>query len=185
MLFEAGVLNRLGSVAAGSTVSDHAADEREREMSIDVALACFEYGEREINLLDTPGEPSFLADAIAALRVADAAVVVINGLNGVEVSTERLWQRADAEGLARLVFVNMLDRERADFFAVLDSLKSAFGPHVVATEIPIGAEHGLRGVIDLIDLKAFAYGGEPRPRAPRRSRSQRSCGRWPRSTARS
>jgi elongation factor G len=165
MLFEAGAVNRLGAVANGSTVSDHAADEQEREMSIDVSLACFEYEGREINLLDTPGEPSFIADAISALRAADAAVVVVNGVAGVEVSTERLWRRADAEGLARLVFVNMLDRERADFFAALDSLKSAFGSHVVATEIPIGAEHELRGVIDLIDLKAFLYEGDGRGNA--------------------
>jgi len=157
ILFEAGAVNRLGSVAAGTTVSDHAEDEQQREMSIDVSLASFEHAERELNLLDTPGEPSFVADAISALRVADSAVVVVNGVNGVEVSTERLWRRADAEGLARLVFVNMLDRERADFFAVLDSLKSAFGPHVVATEIPIGAEHELRGIVDLIDMRAFAY----------------------------
>jgi elongation factor G len=162
MLFEAGTVNRLGDVAGGSTVSDHSPDEQERGMSIDVSLACFEHEDREINLLDTPGEPSFVADAIAALRVADSAVVVVNGVAGVEVSTERLWRRADAEGLARLVFVNMLDRERADFFAALDSLQASFGSHVVATEIPIGAEHELRGVIDLIDLKAFVYEGEGR-----------------------
>jgi len=160
MLFEAGAVNRLGTVAEGSTVSDHEPDEQERQMSINAAVACFEHGGREINLIDTPGEPSFVADAIAALRVADAAVVVVNGVMGVEVHTERLWRRADAEGLARLVFVNMLDRERADFFRVLDSLKAAFGPHVVATEIPIGAEHDVRGVIDLIDGKAFVYEGE-------------------------
>ena len=159
MLFEAGAIARLGAVGEGTTVSDHEPDEREREMSINAALACFEHGGREINLIDTPGEPSFVADAIAALRVADAAVVVVNGVSGVEVHTERLWQRADAEGLARLVFVNMLDRERADFFAVLDSLKEAFGPHVVATEIPIGAEGEVSGVIDLIDRKGFAYEG--------------------------
>jgi elongation factor G len=162
MLFEAGAVNRLGAVDSGTTVSDHAEDEQERAMSIDASLACFEYGDRKINLLDTPGEPSFVADAIASLRVVDAAVVVVNGVNGVEVSTERLWRRADAEGLARLVFVNMLDRERADFFAALDSLKSSFGPHVVATEIPIGAEQELRGVIDLIDMRAFEYDGEGR-----------------------
>jgi elongation factor G len=162
MLFEAGAVNRLGTVEDGTTVSDHAEDERERGMSIDAALASFEYEGREINLIDTPGEPSFVADAIAALRVVDAAVVVVNGVNGVEVSTERLWRRADAEGLARLVFVNMLDRERADFFATIDSLKSSFGPHVVATEIPIGAEHDLRGVIDLIDMRAFLYEGAGR-----------------------
>jgi len=159
MLFEAGAVARLGSVGGGTTVSDHEPDEQEREMSINAAVACFEHGGREINLIDTPGEPSFVADAIAALRVADAAVVVVNGVTGVEVHTERLWQRADAGGLARLIFVNMLDRERADFFRALDSLKAAFGPHVVATEIPIGAEQGVRGVIDLIDQKAFVYEG--------------------------
>ncbi len=162
MLFEAGAANRLGTVADGTTVSDHEVDEQEREMSIDASVASFEYDGRKINLIDTPGEPSFVADAAAALRVADAAVVVVNGVAGVEVHTERLWRRADAEGLARLVFVNMLDRERADFFAALRSLKSAFGPHVVATEIPIGSEHDVRGVIDLIDLKAFVYSGAGR-----------------------
>ena len=85
---------------------------------------------------------------------------------GVEVHTERLWQRADREGLARLVFVNMLDRERADFFRALDSLQAAFGNHVVATEIPIGSEHEVRGVIDLIDMKAFTYEGSGRGNAP-------------------
>jgi elongation factor G len=159
MLFEAGATSRLGTVSEGSTVSDHEPDEQERSMSIDASLACFEHGGREINLIDTPGEPSFVADAVAALRVADAAVVVVNAVMGVEVHTERLWRRADAEGLARLVFVNMLDRERADFFRALESLKASFGPHVVATEIPIGAEHEVRGVVDLIDQKAFVYEG--------------------------
>jgi elongation factor G len=159
MLFEAGAVQRLGAVAEGSTVSDHEPDEQERSLSINASLACFEHGGREINLIDTPGEPSFIADAIAALRVADAAVVVVNAVMGVEVHTERLWRRADAEGLARLVFVNMLDRERADFFAVLDSLKASFGAHVVATEIPIGSEHEVRGVVDLIDQRAFTYDG--------------------------
>ncbi len=162
MLFEAGAVNRLGTVADGSTVSDHEPDEKEREMSIGASLASFEHDGRKINLIDTPGEPSFVADAVAALRVADAAVVVVNGVAGVEVHTERLWRRADDEGLARLVFVNMLDRERADFFAALDSLKKAFGPHVVATEIPIGSEHEVRGVVDLIDMEAFVYEGAGR-----------------------
>jgi elongation factor G len=167
MLFEAGAVNRLGSVADGTTVSDHEPDEQQRGMSIGASLACFEHGDREINLLDTPGEPSFVADAAAALRVADAAVVVVNAVMGVEVHTERLWRRADAERLARLVFVNMLDRERADFFRALDSLKAAFGPHVVATEIPIGDEHEVRGVVDLIDMEAFVYDGAGRGNAER------------------
>jgi elongation factor G len=162
ILFEAGVINRLGRVDDGSTLLDHQPDEQARGMSIDAGLASFEHDGRKINLIDTPGEPSFVADTLAALRVADAAVIVVNGVMGVEVHTERLWQRADAEGLARLVFVNMLDRERADFFRSLEALKEAFGQHVVATEIPIGAEHEVRGVIDLIDMKAFEYEGEGR-----------------------
>src|SRR4029079_4465518 len=134
-------------------------------MSIGASVASFEYSDRRINLIDTPGDPSFVADTLAALRVVDAAVVVINAVMGVEVHTERLWNRADEEGLARLVFVNMLDRERADFFRALESRKSVFGQHVVATEIPIGTEHEVRGIIDLIDMTAFEYDGADRGNA--------------------
>jgi elongation factor G len=165
ILFEAGVVNRLGRVEDGSTVSDGEPDEKEREMSIGASVASFEHSGRKINLIDTPGESSFIADTLASLRVVDSAVVVVNAVMGVEVHTERLWARADEEGLARLVFVNMLDRERADFFRALDSLKDAFGPHVVATEIPIGTEHEVRGVVDLIDMEAFEYEGEGRGNA--------------------
>ena len=149
-------------MADGTTVSDSAPDEKAREMSIASSLASFRWQDRKINLIDTPGEPSFVADALAALRVCEGAVFVVNGVMGVEVGTDRLWQRAAELGLSRSIFVNMLDRERADFFRTLDSLKSAFGQHVVATEIPIGAEHELQGVIDLIDMKAFRYDGTGR-----------------------
>jgi elongation factor G len=162
LLFSAGAVNRLGSVADGTTVSDSAADEKSRAMSISAGLSSFRWDDRKINLIDTPGEPSFVADALAALRVVEGAVFVVNGVMGVEVTTTRLWERASDLGLARIVFVNMLDRERADFFRSLDSLKEAFGPHVVATEIPIGAEHELQGVIDLIDMKAYRYDGAER-----------------------
>jgi elongation factor G len=162
LLFEAGVVNRLGRVEDGTTTSDYEPDEQEREMSIGATVSSFDHDGRKINLIDTPGEPSFIADTVASLRVADAAVVVVNAVMGVEVHTDRLWQRADKEGLARLVFVNMLDRERADFFRALESLQNAFGNHVVATEIPIGTEHEIRGVIDLIDMKAFVAQSEGR-----------------------
>jgi elongation factor G len=165
LLFEAGAINRLGSVADGTTASDWAPDEKARQMSIAASLSSFGWRDRKVNLVDTPGEPSFVADALAALRVCEGAVFVVNGVMGVEVTTDRLWQRADELGLARIIFVNMLDRERADFGRALDSLKSAFGPHVVATEIPIGAEHELTGVIDLIDMKAFRYDGAGRGNA--------------------
>jgi elongation factor G len=165
LLFEAGAINRLGSVADGTTVSDSAPDEKAREMSIGASISSFNWDDRKINLIDTPGEPSFVADTLAALRVCEGAVFVVNGVMGVEVTTDRLWQRAADLGLARLIFVNMLDRERADFFRALESLKNAFGPHVVATEIPIGAEHELEGVVDLIDMKAYRYEGAERGNA--------------------
>jgi elongation factor G len=159
LLFEAGAINRIGSVVEGTTASDTDPDEKARQMSITAAMATFEWQERKVNLIDTPGDSSFISDALGALRVCESAVFVINAVMGVEVHASRLWQRAAELDLARLVFVNMLDRERADFFRTLESLKSAFGQHVVATEIPIGSEHEVRGVIDLVDMKAYEYEG--------------------------
>src|ERR1700760_3801654 len=160
LLFQAGAVNRLGTVVDGTTVSDSDPDEKARQMSISAALSSFQWQERKVNLLDTPGDASFIADALGALRVCESAVFVVNAVMGVEVPTVRLWQRAAELDLARLVFVNMLDRERADFFRTLETLKAAFGPHVVATEIPIGSEHEIRGLIDLVDMKAYEYGAD-------------------------
>jgi elongation factor G len=157
LLFQAGQVNRMGSVTDGTTVSDADPDEKARQMSISAVLSSFEWQDRKVNLLDTPGDSSFIADALGALRVCESAVFVVNAVMGVEVHTTRLWQRAAELDLARLLFVNTLDRERADFFRTLDSLKSAFGQHVVATEIPIGSEHEVSGVIDLVDMKAYEY----------------------------
>jgi elongation factor G len=157
LLFEAAVMGRLGSVADGNTVSDIDPDERARGMSISAALSSFEWSQRKVNLIDTPGEPSFIADALGALQVCESAIFVVNAVMGVEVSTARLWARAAELDIARLLFVNMLDRERADFFRTLEQLKGAFGPHAVATEIPMGSEHELTGVIDLIDMKAYRH----------------------------
>src|SRR6478672_2698454 len=110
LLFEAGVSARLGSVPDGSTVSDADPDEQARQMSISAALSSFQWRDRKINLLDTPGDPSFVADALGALRVCESAVFVVNAVMGVEVSTVRLWERASELDLARMVYVNMLDR---------------------------------------------------------------------------
>jgi elongation factor G len=162
LLFQAGATNRLGSVTEGTTVSDSDADEQARQMSIGASLSSFEWQQRKINLLDTPGDPSFVADALGALRVCESAVFVVNAVMGVEVSATRLWERAEELDIARMVFVNMLDRERADFFRTLEQLKATFGPHAVATEIPVGSEHEVRGVIDLVDMKAYEYEGTTR-----------------------
>ncbi len=162
LLYQAGAINRMGIVAEGTTVSDSEPDERARRMSLSASLASFEWQQRRVNLIDTPGDPSFVADALGALRVCESAIFVVNAVMGVEIQTARLWQRAAELDLARLLFVNMLDRERADFFRTLDALKTAFGPHVVATEIPIGVEHEVSGVIDLIDMRAYRYDGAGR-----------------------
>ncbi len=162
LLFQAGALGRLGVVTEGTSVSDSDPDEQARGMSISASFSTFQWADRKINLLDTPGEASFVADALGALRVCESAVFVVNAVMGVESSTNRLWARAAELDIARMVYVNMLDRERADFFRTLEQLKGAFGPHVVATEIPMGAEHEIRGVIDLIDMQAFEYDGPSR-----------------------
>jgi elongation factor G len=165
LLFQAGAITRLGTVQDGSTTSDAEPDEQARQMSISASLSAFEWQDRKINLLDTPGEPSFVADALGALRVCESAIFVVNAVMGVEVGTQRLWERAAELDIARLVYVNMLDRERADFFRTLDALKAAFGRHVVATEIPIGSEQDVTGLIDLIDMKAYSFDGAGRDNA--------------------
>src|SRR5438270_824662 len=128
LLFQAGAINRLGSVADGSTISDSAPDEKSREMSISSALASFGWQDRKINLIDTPGEPSFVGDAQAAMRVSEGAVFVVNAVMGVEVNTDRLWERAAELEMYRLLFIYLVDRERADSCCSLDSLTSAFVP---------------------------------------------------------
>ncbi len=155
MLFQAGATNRLGVVEQGTTVSDWDEDEQQREMSISDTLCHLEWHERKINLIDTPGEPSFQGDAIAALHVVEGALVTVSGVMGVEVQTTRNWKRAEELDLARVIFVNMLDRERADFFRVLEQLRTHFGTQAVAVHLPIGIEHELSGVVDVLHMTAY------------------------------
>jgi elongation factor G len=155
MLFQAGATNRLGVVEQGSTISDWDEDEQQRQMSIADTLCHLEWEGRKINLIDTPGEPSFQGDAIAALHVVEGALVTVSGVMGVEVQTTRNWNRAEELGLARVIFVNMLDRERADFFRVLEQLRAQFGNQCVAVHLPIGAEHELRGIVDVLHMSSY------------------------------
>ena len=154
LLFEAGVTTRLGTVADGTTVSDHDDDEKRRSMSIAAAVCHATWEGRRLNLIDTPGDPSFQGDALAVLRVVEGVIFEISGVAGVEVSTDRLWRRADELGLPRLIHVNLLDRERADFGAALESLK-ALSEKVIAVSMPMGQEHGYAGVIDLVHMLAY------------------------------
>jgi elongation factor G len=155
MLFQAGAVNRLGTIEQGSTVGDWDEDEQRRRMTISASLCHLEWQGRKINLIDTPGEPSFQGDTIAALRVVEGALIVVSGVMGVEVQTSRVWNRAEDLGLARLFFVNMLDRERADFFRVLNALQASLSPRAVAIHLPIGVEHELNGIVDLLHMKAY------------------------------
>jgi elongation factor G len=119
LLYQAGATNRLGRTEQGSTVSDWDEEEHRREMSLSSSICHLDWQERRINLIDAPGDPGFQGDAIAALRVVEGALFVVSAVMGVEVGTARLWERADEAQLARVVFVNMLDRERADFLRAL------------------------------------------------------------------
>jgi elongation factor G len=155
MLFQAGATNRLGSVEGSSTVSDWDEDEQRRQMSLAASVCHAQWQDRKINLVDTPGDPGFQADTLASLRVVEGALFAVNGVNGVEVQTTRLWERADALGLCRVVFVTMLDRERADFFAALEQLRGQLSDRCVAVQIPIGHEHELKGIVDLFHMRAY------------------------------
>ena len=155
MLFQSGAANRLGVVEQGTTVADWDEDEHKRQMSLAAAVCHAEWQDRKLNLIDAPGDPGFQADSIAALRVVEGALFVLNGVNGVEVQTTRLWDRSEQLGLSRVIFVNMLDRERADFFTVIEQLREQFSKHCVAVQIPIGHEHELKGIVDLFHMRAY------------------------------
>jgi elongation factor G len=166
LLYQAGATNRLGTVEAGSTVSDWDEDEQKRQMSLAATICHLEWQGRKINLIDTPGDAGFQGDAIAALKVVEGALVAVSAVMGVEVQTTRQWQRAEEQGLSRVVFVNMLDRERADFFRALEALRTQLSDKCVAVHIPIGAEHELKGVVDLLHMNAYMDPGGQREGGP-------------------
>src|SRR5262245_17768061 len=155
LLFRAEASNGLGAVEQGTTVSDWDDDEQRRQMSLAAAISHLEWHDRKVNLIDTPGDAGFQGDAIAATRVVEGALVVASAVMGVEVQTSRNWERAKALGLPRIVFVNMLDRERADFFRALEQFRTQLSERCVAVSLPIGAEHELKGVVDLLHMKAY------------------------------
>src|ERR1700740_1677479 len=147
LLFQAGKTNRLGSIEQGTTVSDLDDDEHRRQLSLSGTLTHLEWHDRKINLIDVPGDAGFQADTYAALRVVEGALVVLSGVMGVEVNSTRVWARAEEYELSRVVFVNMLDRERADFFRVLEAARTQLSDRCVAIQLPIGAEHELKGCV--------------------------------------
>jgi elongation factor G len=155
LLFQTGAINRLGTVEGGTTVSDSAEDEHERQLSVSMSLEHTEWQDRKVNLIDVPGDPAFQGELRCAARVVEGALVVASAVMGVEVGTSRAWRLAAELGLARVVFVNMLDRERADFFRTLEALRSLLSTQCVAVHIPIGYEHELTGIVDVLHMCAY------------------------------
>jgi elongation factor G len=162
MLFAAGAVTRLGRVDDGSTTTDFDPDEIKRKISINTSVAYCDWKGHRINLVDTPGYGDFIADARAGLRVVEAAVVVVDAVAGVQVQTEKVWKFATEYNLPRVVVINRLDRERADFFRTFEALGRRLKGRLVALHIPIGEESGFKGFVDLVKMKAVAVaGGKP------------------------
>ena len=154
MLFQAKAIGRLGKVDEGTTTSDYEPEETKRKISINLSLLPFEWNKTKVNLIDSPGYPDFVGEVKASLRAADGAIVVVSAASGVEVGTELVWKYADDRALPRILFVNKIDRENADFFKTVEQLQSKFGRKCVPIQLPIGAESKFEGVVDLISKAA-------------------------------
>ena len=160
MLFLSKATNRIGRISDGSTMLDYAADEIQRQITINLSLAQFEWSGHKINLLDTPGYPDFVGDVHSALRVADAALLVLRANTGVEVGTEVVWEIVKHEKTPVLLVVNMMDKEHADFGAAVRSAHDRLGLNAVPTQLPIGQADKFHGIVDLIENKAFTFQGK-------------------------
>jgi elongation factor G len=157
LLLASGAVGRAGRVEDGTTVSDFEPEEQAHHMSTSLALAALEWKGHKLNVLDCPGYADFVPEALAGLGAADVAVFVVSAVDGVEVQTEALWKAAAEMGLPRLVFINKLDRERADFSRVRQQLHDVFGAGVAPLELPIGSEQAFSGVVDLLTDTAYTY----------------------------
>ena len=186
LLYQTGEVNRLGSIEAGTTVSDSDEDEQKRQLSISLSLTHTSWQGRKLNLVDCPGDPSFQGEARCALRVVEGALVVVSGVMGFEVGTARMKKLAEDLGLARVLVVNMLDRERADFFRTLGQIQEQFSSRCVAVHIPIGAEHELEGIVDVLHMCAYMSPGGEQGVGPRRDSRlvDRACAGVPREAPR-
>jgi elongation factor G len=160
LLFDMGASTRLGRVEDGTTVTDFDADEIERKISLQAALAWGEWRKVRINLIDAPGYANFISEARAALRAADAAIVVVDAVAGVEVQTEKVWAICEEYALPRLLVINRMDRERASFERTLASLRAAFGRGVVPIAMPLAEEKDFTGVAELETDKADVYAAD-------------------------
>lgn len=160
MLFKCGVVDRFGKVDDGTTASDWTPEEKNRKVSISATYLPVLYNDHKINIIDAPGYSDFVGDVRGAMRMADAAVVLVCGASGVEINTKRYWKMADEFDLPKLVFVNKMNRESADFRKVLEDLQNNFGSSVIPLVIPIGSADNFKGVVDILKKKAYIYKDE-------------------------
>src|SRR2546425_11846948 len=157
LLFCAGAVSRFGKVDDGTTVTDFDEEEIARKTSISSALCHLEWERKKFNILDTPGYANFVADARAALRVCDGALLLIHAVAGVQVQTEKTWKYAEEHGCALMFVINVLDRERASFERTLSQIQERFSRAAVPVQIPIGSEQSFRGVVDLVGMRAYTW----------------------------
>jgi elongation factor G len=159
-LFSAGATSRLTRTDEGNTITDFDEEEVARKITISSAIAAVEWGKRKINLIDTPGFNIFINDTKASMVAADSAVIVVDGVAGVEVQTEKVWSFAEEFKLPRAIVINKLDRERSSFERALESVQSVFGRTAIPIQLPLGAERDFSGVVDLVRMKAYTYAAD-------------------------
>jgi elongation factor G len=155
LLFKTGAVNRLGRVEEGSATTDFDPDEVKRHMSVSLALAPLEWQDNKINLVDTPGYADFFGEVAEAARIADGAVVLLDAVSGVQVGTDAVWKKLDELETPRLIFVNKMNRENADFQRTVGQLRERYGKRIVTLTVPVGSEHDFRGVVELVSRKVY------------------------------
>src|SRR5512135_2144669 len=160
VLYYTGITHKIGEVHDGTATMDWMVQEQERGITITSAATTAFWGDHRINIIDTPGHVDFTVEVERSLRVLDGAVVVFDGVAGVEPQSETVWRQADRYGVPRFCFINKLDRTGADFWRGIDSIKDRLGANPVPVQIPIGSEDKFKGVIDLINMKAITYGDD-------------------------
>ncbi|MDH4299617.1 MAG: elongation factor G [Dehalococcoidia bacterium] len=177
MLFTSGTIQRLGSVADGTTTSDYDPLEVERRMGINLSLLPVQWQEMKLNIIDTPGYADFIGEARSGLRVAEGAIIVICAASGVEVGTEQMWSDTEKRNLPRLIFVNKMDRDNADFLSILKGIQSKLSPRCVPVQLPIGSQKDFQGIIDLVTMKAYIGADSQEAEIPSALREQAEASR--------
>jgi len=155
MLFTAGAITRLGKVDDGTTTSDYDPGEIKRKISLNLTTLPFQWKEAKLNLIDTPGYSDFVGEVKAAMRVSEGAIIVICAASGVEVGTEQMWGYSEEANLPRLIFINKMERENADFYRTVDELRSKFGIKCLPLQLPIGAQNDFQGIVDLLTMRGY------------------------------